>query len=769
MKKPIALALACILAVGLIFVPASANESSASSSQAPASSSSQAPSSKSSSASDASSSGLEEASSKADGTDPGESQPSQQTPSFSGGALLSAMVPQSMKVGDRIDFYISNLNFVNLAAYDLNRLTAVVTAADSTCFEILPFYKTADGSAWFSLRAVRECPAQGVTVTVTDGVRSSLPLVFTTSVIKPEPPESSSSGETQYEPESSTESGMNPENEPSSQTSSSQASTESSREPESSSEPESSQETESSSEPESSTPESSGPEEPEDSSKPEADKKDVVEEDDYVPESEDETDVFTPRAAIAMTRAAVPQITEPAENTTITDTITDVNDATVATSGTTWRPQSGIPSVSGATISNSTPLIFAIPDNNFAHSGASKAFADNLAGLNTQAYLDKVQIGASDEFTSLFLKEFVRVSASGGQAFGIKLTPSGVTAERTLPKGTTFGFRNQANPYPLPADLTIVPPVTGSTRADGINTAAKLGQNYSWVTKGGRVVGVGAIETPQAGDEYLIHFSPQFFTWDGDMPATVTLSSIRSKISLRQSTSNGNRIFEKIELTSAKGEAVVRIKYKEAIPHTREIDFKATLYMAVRGARDEDSQLYIEGKYGDEDPVEFYSEDKDIDISYGEVGKAMETIRNARVDIGNGIVINVPVLRQNTRFYGAAVTGPVDLADEEILDEYPDIMEIYTLYTLGLNGAESTVNIDSYGGYHVYDGELNYLGQHIKNLPLSTKYYLAAKQLDIAPDIEDDDDPFDDEPPEYDGYPIDGFPENENGNPATGR
>lgn len=568
------------------------------------------------------------------------------------------------------------------------------------------------------------------------------------------------------EPESSEPEVSEPENSVSPQGQSEASTGESSL-----SEPESSvssqdEQSQSSSEDESSAsePESSG-----DPDKDNSDTENPVNNDDeiedlpYVPENR--ADVFSMRAMAFR----VPEIQQEVTQAGTTDKIIGV--ATGGTTMSAWIPVSGIPDIEGATISPSTRLVFAIPNDNFyRNSGSQTAFDVNLTKLKTDPlFTSKVEVMDSKGIrTDLFDVQFVSVAAKGtGQAYGVQLTPKGITSDVTLYSDITFGFSGQNNKYKLTKDLLIVPSSTGKTKAIGIMSGAELGGDYTWVTKNDRTedVDFDDMHDVMAGDEYLIHFSPQFFEWDGNIPAKVTLTNIRGKISLRQTGTASSRVFDVVELASYKGEAVVRIKFRENLLSTKPIDFKTKLYLNVKGKRHDDSGLELSGTFGDMEPEEYYSEDREIDISDGLICIAKENMNQVKVYIGDGVTLTVPHIRKNAKFYGT-VSMNFDKYDEEMIEKYPDIVEVYKLYTLGLNGAGVKVDIDTYNGFHIYDKDLNYLGQSTRKLDYSETYYLAASMLDL----EEEEDEIEDEEDEFYTDDIDDVPpsQNPNKNPGTG-
>ncbi len=673
------------------------------------------------------------------------SAPQPPPPTFVGGhAILPTTLPlpAQMEIGDTVNFIISYSNFADPEAantFDLSKLTAIVTP--SNYFASPVFTRNASG-IYLTLTAQTAGVPQEYSVSISESVSgvTSSAYAFTLELVEPQTPVATPSTTTPSSSSSSSSSEVVVPSSSSQQPSSSSSTSSDANSSESSAS--------SSSENASSTESPDVEDEPEDEDIP------------YTPPKKDDIRRFRSMSVPYVPGSPVPG----AENSFAP------NGGQINKQGPQWQPFSGIPDIpSGATISNSTSIIFAIAPDAIATSGTTQTRAANIATLNTSTtYTSLVEVlDGATHYESYFDISFIEIPAIGGLGYGVRLTPKSTVDGLTLAAHTAFGFKDAAK-YLLPHSLTIVANSTSGTHVEDISAGAELGGAYTWVSKNGShyTDPLNTIDDAKQGDEFLIHFDPQFFIWtNGKVPSKVTLSNIRNKVSLRRTNSKHSQIFEEISLTSSKGEAVVRVKFKDHFPLTHSVDFSTLLSLTVSGKTNTDSQLQIDGVFADIEPIEFYSEDKEIDISNGEIGRAYESISLPKVYIGEGVTLNLVGLRKGVKFCGTASLNDTTDFDDELLIKYPDILQVYGLYTIGLNGAGTTVNLEETGNMFIYDADFKYLGQIPKKLPFSEKYYLSSKLLELETEVKDDE--LDDEPP----INIDDLkpPANANANPFTGR
>lgn len=285
-------------------------------------------------------------------------------------------------------------------------------------------------------------------------------------------------------------------------------------------------------------------------------------------------------------------------------------------------------------------------------------------------------------------------------------------------------------------------------------------------------------------DDYINLYNDMFFTaqelvdrglmgttsFPGENRSREVLSAqaIRDlKLTIRTSTRGGSQGIDSVTLDNRKGH--VKIKYVRELVSVDEVDFELTIYAVLDGRRQDDYSMTIIGTVANE-ITEVYGDYDSVDTSAGQVAEAMEFNSKIEVDLGNGVTIHTKFFK-GKKYYGICTRDP-DEQDDVVFKKYPDVDNVVTLKTVGLNSTGDIVKLDTdYSDYYVYDKDMNYLGQSNQMLPYSTKYYLANRKLDVTDDSDVDEA---DAPEENGGTNPEtggdgGAASNANINPGTGR
>jgi hypothetical protein len=262
------------------------------------------------------------------------------------------------------------------------------------------------------------------------------------------------------------------------------------------------------------------------------------------------------------------------------------------------------------------------------------------------------------------------------------------------------------------------------------------------------------------------------FVYDGYTRKTITDEKIAAELRV----TNGQRVVDKIDIqymesvtdpdgfkwTFAKNEqpAFVRVTFKDKFVSTSTVNFKFTGYLTRNNRRDKDTEVDFSGSYAN---METTVQDGDIYVYLGDdvpVVESLAYLKNIDIELDDGITIHTKFF-EGKKYYAtgeAAFTS----ADDDVLTQYPDIDAIYYLETVGLNNSNTTVSLNVGGNRPVYDADLMYIGTTGDKLPYSSKYYVAATELDVE-------DPTVEEPTaEPAADPGDTTPGNLNDNPGTG-
>lgn len=239
-----------------------------------------------------------------------------------------------------------------------------------------------------------------------------------------------------------------------------------------------------------------------------------------------------------------------------------------------------------------------------------------------------------------------------------------------------------------------------------------------------------------------INLYSDMFNWDNLAAGTtvpsntlLTAANIRdSKFAVRTSVGAGSKAVDSVAIDTKIG--AITIKYVTEWVSVKDLDFEFTVYLTVNGKRQDNQGLTFVGTLAN-DITEVYENDDYVDTSAGVIAHAQEFVPKIEVDLGNGISIHTKFFKDK-KYYGTS-TRDSDEADDVVFSKYPDVDNVVTLKTVGLNSTGDIVKMSTdYSDYYVYDADLNYLGRASEMLPYSAKYYLANRELNVTGDIDDE-------------------------------
>lgn len=288
-----------------------------------------------------------------------------------------------------------------------------------------------------------------------------------------------------------------------------------------------------------------------------------------------------------------------------------------------------------------------------------------------------------------------------------------------------------------------------STRTDKI-----LAQNAypSQITISGKSVNGSAGDydlgtlTPQDENIIEIRLTEDMFEWDGGGVGnadTLSASQISvGKVEVKYSAGTAKQILQSVSLDAKAG--VVRVKFAREHVSTKALDFDFSVYLNVAGKKQSSYTANFTGTF-ENDTVEVYGDEPYLSLE-GRVAQAMSGVSKIELDVGSGVSLYAR-LQNGKRYYAAAGINP-DAKDERVFGDYSSVETAYTLNLIGFDSASDYVKLDVGGGYEVYGDGMKYLGKSDGELPVSGKYYLSTKKLDVTGDTDTDDEPITADPDE---------------------
>lgn len=224
----------------------------------------------------------------------------------------------------------------------------------------------------------------------------------------------------------------------------------------------------------------------------------------------------------------------------------------------------------------------------------------------------------------------------------------------------------------------------------------------------------------------------------------LTASDVRtSNITVKHTVKAGPKAIESIDIKTSNDVAGVLVTLVDSYTSVKPLDFEVVITLYINGKRQSHTTT-VEGTLtNDQQYVD--SGDDYIDLSDGSVAVCEGNVTKIEAYLGENVSMFVRMVKGKS-YAGVATTNPTD-ADIDMLVEYPDIVNIYTLTVDGLTGTGKIVQIDSTQTLYVYDENLSYIGTTDSLLPFSNKYYVAEKKLDVIEQTEDE--WIDEDEPEY--------------------
>jgi hypothetical protein len=210
------------------------------------------------------------------------------------------------------------------------------------------------------------------------------------------------------------------------------------------------------------------------------------------------------------------------------------------------------------------------------------------------------------------------------------------------------------------------------------------------------------------------------------------------------------------------GAAYFEVTFIDPFVSTSSKDFELTAYLRENKSQS-GIELLINGTFKNY-PQDVTSDD---DYVYGvdyRVITADGNVKKIEVELDYGLTITTR-MTDGKKYYGHVSMDPTS-GDEAIMDQYPNIVEVYNLKTINLNPAGDVVRFadDAMFAYTLdADGNLVFLGKTNKAVPYFTKYFLSTTELDLP--VAEVEEPVEDVVPDV---VPDVVVDNANDNPGTG-
>jgi len=258
---------------------------------------------------------------------------------------------------------------------------------------------------------------------------------------------------------------------------------------------------------------------------------------------------------------------------------------------------------------------------------------------------------------------------------------------------------------------------------------------------------------------------------DAEVNALTWVQWKSDKYSIRTWNIKGNAVIDGTpEVKNIGSNAVLQIKTKEhyATTNTDGIDWAVRVTVYKNDKKNTVGSFEVSGNWK--------NDEIDLDEDYYDWAPGGDTIIKPsvyikKVEIDAGADVTVFAKMFNNRKYYARAYNEVKDEDDDVFNKYLEMDEVIYLDSIGLQVDGNVVKL----GHNdksliVYDKDLNRLGTTVDSLPVTSKYYIASKELDI--DDEDLGEPDDGDGDEFDpggNTGGDDVPENVNDNPGTGR
>lgn len=349
--------------------------------------------------------------------------------------------------------------------------------------------------------------------------------------------------------------------------------------------------------------------------------------------------------------------------------------------------------------------------------------------------------------------------------------------------------------------LSTVPTVFAASnqRADGISDLYQLEDMFSL----GQSDDYSNLQV-YAGDEIRIPLTADMFTWsDGRTPlpkeAVSTQQLINSKVRVGTKIQAGNITLDYVQLdtdvfpgkpfyypgstTKTGRTAYISVMLAEEFVSVEDKDFSVDIWLRIDNKSDKTMTITLDGTMLVR-TQEVYNDEESMDTSDGIVVEAMESVRDFKMEIGQGITITKNLTNGKKYYATAQVKHPYDAGfEDDFPDIYPALEFVYKLNTVNMRSGNSKVNLNISVDepYFVYGEDMSYLGRSNEELPFSEYYFMSLMELptleglvyeeglDSIPNWDRKENSSDEEGENPVTGGDRGWIENENFNPGTGR
>ena len=206
--------------------------------------------------------------------------------------------------------------------------------------------------------------------------------------------------------------------------------------------------------------------------------------------------------------------------------------------------------------------------------------------------------------------------------------------------------------------------------------------------------------------------------------------------------------------SDSRGNAVIAFELEPYLNSVSAQSFTVSGYIKAGSRKIRNTEFTIRGTYENRAQVIDEEDDNEIDMSEGSeyMLKLDATVRDARIELRNGMYVEMPRLTKGKNIYLRADTSISD-SDIEMMEKF-DLDNVIRVYSVNAKADTTKVVFPDYD-YYVYtldpsskaktgkDVTFKYLGESSDELPLVDVYFLTRSSLDInyeEPDYDDDDD-----------------------------
>lgn len=259
-----------------------------------------------------------------------------------------------------------------------------------------------------------------------------------------------------------------------------------------------------------------------------------------------------------------------------------------------------------------------------------------------------------------------------------------------------------------------------------------LSMGYS-SAPGSSSVDLGTVYPQDERVEHIYLYDSMFSWDDGYVAATPTvLNNGQIRDARLTAKATNSRVVRDVTMNAREGR--IEVAFPKELIGVKELDFDVEVVLSIDGRRQSDHSMIFTGTLANP-IIEVYSGYETVDISDGSVAHAQEFVSKVELLMGDGVSYTTR-MSKDKRIYATASRTP-DRSDDELMEKHRDIEGVINIQASGLNTGGYLKVDGSYGKYHVYDADLNYLGVSTEELPFHSKYYIAAKKLELETEVEE--------------------------------